>query len=170
MLALKKKSILKNYKKNIDKYVQKERVQNTKPIKNILLIVKESVKDAVLNDINKNSTLGKINIQTLVSCTYDKKRTYTENEITIKDISIAAKIKKEEVISIGEKPYDLVINYDVTNDVVLNYLASKVNAMFFIGFAKQENELNDLVIKADKEDYQSFHNEIVKYLKILKKL
>lgn len=170
MLALKKKSILKNYKKNIDKYVQKDRVQESRPVKSILLILKESMKEAVLNDIHKNTAFKQVALHTMVSCNYDKKRTYADNEITIKDITISGKIKKKQILDILQKPYDVVINYNVTNDVILNFLASHTNTIFHVGFMKQESKLNDLVIKAENENYNTYHNEIVKYLKILKKL
>lgn len=171
MLALKKKSILKNYKKNVDKYVLKDRVQEARPVKSMLLILKESIKDKVLNDIQKNVAFKSIALDIMVYCNYDKKRTYNENEITIKDITISGKIKKNQAVAILQKPYDLVINYNATNDVVLNFLTSHANTTFYVGFAQQqESKLNDIVIKAASDNYNTYHNEIIKYLKILKKL
>ena len=170
MLALKRKSILKNYKKNIEQIAQKTRVQQKNQVTNTLLIVEEQHKAVVAEDLKKHTLLNNISFHWLVLCPYDKKREYKENEITLKDFTLTAKIKKATVVNLLSQAYDMVMLYNDTNDAVLNFLASEVKASFYIGFSHQNNTLEDLSISASFSNIEAFHKEVIKYLKILKKI
>jgi hypothetical protein len=170
LLALKKKSILNYYKKNVASYTTITRLQEQNKIKTILVLVREER----VNELREN-LLGQFEFTAdemvfLVWCAWDKKREYQKEEFTTKDIGFFGKIKNQNLQHQLAKEYDLLITYNAPNDIVMNLLTLVSKATFKAGLSSQDQRLNDLVIAVEENDPDAFKNELIKYLKILKKI
>lgn len=102
-----------------------------------------------------------------------KKTTESYNEfrgVIIKesDFSWNGSIKAVEIQDFLEKPFDMLIDFTNNNQVFNNYLVAKSKAKFKVGYTDIDDRLYDLMISANSE--KLFIDELIKYLKILKKL
>ncbi len=66
--------------------------------------------------------------------------------------------------------FDLLINYSKAPNLYLNVLTLLSNASFKTGFTQANESLFDLTVRVPNFDRAVFHEEIKKYLTILKKL
>jgi|SRR5680860_1356617 len=97
------------------------------------------------------------------------KKEKEENEIiTPKYFGWYGKIDNEKLKNILTNKYDLLINYSKVDNVYLNILLLQCKAAFKVGFAHLDKRLYDLMIRCESDEINLFHEELKKYLVILK--
>ena len=167
--GLKTKSILKQTAKLLKN--KQNSLQVAKNIQTVGVIVNEGsdFNFDLLKKLQKAIASGSNNFSVL-TC---KKTNESYNEfrgVILKetDFSWNGKIKSNEAQEFLDKPFDMLI--DFTNNAVVynNYLVAKSNAKFKVGFANDDERLYDLMIVS--ESIPLFIDELIKYLKILRKL
>ncbi len=72
--------------------------------------------------------------------------------------------------SILEKEVDLQINYFNRNDLYMEWVSAFAKKKFSAGFLGVDQRLNDIIFDFPPTDINTFKEELVKYLTILKKL
>jgi hypothetical protein len=96
---------------------------------------------------------------------------FNRNMFSDKDFGWKGSFKDPGLQQFTANEYDLLINfYDDPNKLPLQLLTAQTNASFKVGFSSLDVRLNDLVISADIKNYDNFKEEMLKYLKILKKI
>ncbi|MEH6407775.1 MAG: hypothetical protein V7767_10870 [Leeuwenhoekiella sp.] len=80
------------------------------------------------------------------------------------------KVKNDDVSQFIEKPFDLLISYYRSENLILQYITAKSSALFKAGFPSETFQLNDLAINVNIEDNSAFEKELNKYLKILNRI
>lgn len=69
-----------------------------------------------------------------------------------------------------EKEVDLQINYFNREDLYMGWISTSAKKKITVGFSGVDKRLNDLIFEIEPTDKELFQKELVKYLKILKKL
>ncbi len=146
-------------------------LQISKNIKTVGIIVNEGsdFNFELLKKLQKEIATGSNNFSVL-TC---KKTADSYNEfrgiiITESDFSWNGSIKPNEVLEFLDKPFDMLIDFTNNTKVYNNYLVAKSKANFKVGFANDDENLFDLMINS--KSIPLFISELVKYLKILRKL
>ncbi|WGK64896.1 DUF6913 domain-containing protein [Croceiramulus getboli] len=79
-------------------------------------------------------------------------------------------LKDTELEEFTAEPFDLLVNFFTQEDLSLIYIAGTSRAKFKAGFPLQTYPLNDLVIDTPLQKLETFETELIKYLKILKRI
>lgn len=83
---------------------------------------------------------------------------------------INGKIKQDDLQTFLDRPYDIAINYYSKPNLYLEYVSTLCKSDLKVGVTEGSEHLNNLVLKVNEKDYDQFSSELVKYLKILKRL
>ncbi|WP_417351112.1 DUF6913 domain-containing protein [Flavobacterium alkalisoli] len=86
---------------------------------------------------------------------------------TRKDVSAGGKLKKEEVITFVQTPFDMLISYYDTEKPLLMLATLESQAKFKVGFANVDKRLNHFTIAEGADRYKEYMAELFRYLKIL---
>ncbi|TYB77377.1 hypothetical protein ES676_03535 [Bizionia saleffrena] len=86
------------------------------------------------------------------------------------DIGWNGTIKNEELKTFIDTKFSLLISYYTTNHTLLRLLTASSKAAFKVGLLKEDQRLNDLIIHTELPAFTTFNTELIKYLKILKRL
>ena len=103
----------------------------------------------------------------------DKKETFQSNNINIfhlNDFGWNGHIKNKGLSAILNEARDAVINYHKASLIELNVACLKANSDFRIGINSDNDQLYDLTILINENQINSFNNELLKYLQVLKKI
>lgn len=161
-----------NIRKSINKELLKRkelRIENTNNIALVVLFVDEDSLENLDQIISKKLNIDAAKVSIVFFRTKQGSETSYENELTEKDFSLFGKLKNESIKKLINSDCDLLLNY--TNDNLhLNYLTAFSKARFKVGLKDNQKELFDLMINVDNSNLDLFHNELVKYLKILNKI
>lgn len=65
---------------------------------------------------------------------------------------------------------DIQLNYFNTQNLYMNWVASKTQSKMQIGFSGADERINDLIFDFDPKEKTVFEKELIKYLGVLKKL
>lgn len=167
--AFKIKIILKQTEKLLRK--KNNSLQISKNIQTVGVIVNEGsdFNFDSLKELQKDIASGSNNFS-ILTCkkTNDSYNEFRGVSIKDSDFSWNGSLKSSEVLAYLENPFDMLI--DLTNNSVAynNYLAAKSKAKFKVGYANINEHLYDFMI--DAESTKLFMDELIKYLKILRKL
>ena len=101
-----------------------------------------------------------------------KKKNSVVNEfggtfIEKKDFNWFAKIKKQEIIKFFDKKFDLFLDCSSSSDEIKQFIVQKIKANLKVSHYSKEAGLYNLSIAVDEDDYETFIDELLKYLKIL---
>lgn len=101
-----------------------------------------------------------------------KKKNSAVNEfggtfIEKKDFNWFAKIKKQEIKKYFDKKYDLFLDCSSTDDKIKQYIVQKIKANLKVSHSYNDTDLYNFSIAVDEGDYDTFIDELLKYLKIL---
>lgn len=69
-----------------------------------------------------------------------------------------------------EHSADIQLNYFNSDNLYLNWIASKTQAKMGIGFLGADKRINDLIFDFDPKEKEVFERELIKYLGVLKKI
>jgi hypothetical protein len=78
------------------------------------------------------------------------------------------KIKSPALTNFVEKKFDLLINYCEANLIYDQIIMIRSEASLKVGFEHESNHFNDISFKVEGNKIDTFNNELVKYLEILK--
>jgi hypothetical protein len=146
---------------------------NDQVIKTIGVIIDETYfhqKEALIMEL---ATQG-IDLQNIKLITY--KNRYKKREIpeepfyTNKHITWLGAIEKQEVQYFIDTPFDLLISYYDVQKVPLLIVTHQSKASFKSGLTSADDNVNHLSVDTSIANYKVFVEELVKYLRILKKL
>ena len=87
-----------------------------------------------------------------------------------KQITLSGKIKSNEVNEFLNKEFDMLIDYTGANTIFSKFLVAKSKAKFKVGHLIDEESLYNFMIDVPLNDADTFNKELIKYLKILKKI
>lgn len=87
-----------------------------------------------------------------------------------KDFTWNGTLKSKEVTTFLESNFDMLIDYTKATTIFVKYLAARSNAKFKVGYADVDDNLYDFMISVDNEKISQFNTEMIKYLRILKKI
>lgn len=169
--------ILGGFRKvNIRKKIVKELLKNNSVkadinnrIDSILILMEDNSKENLDQIISKKLNIDISKVTTVFFKTKQESDASYKYELAESDFSLFGKLKNEAIEKLIQSDFDLLLNY--TNDnLYLNYLTAFSSARFKVGLEDNQKELFDLMINVDKENVELFHNELVKYLKILNKI
>ncbi|WP_340198442.1 DUF6913 domain-containing protein [Ascidiimonas sp. W6] len=89
---------------------------------------------------------------------------------TDKDLGWNGQIKNSDINEYLGREYDLLINYYQHAPVILKLVSAKTKSQTKIGLLDSNQDLNDIVFQISPDSFSKFREEIIKYLKILKKI
>jgi hypothetical protein len=170
---LKKKSIQKYFTKEASKASLDSRNLNTKRIRTIGVLMEESQllkSNNTLSSLQENFEIPLENIDLLVFKKFDKKQVYTDFECTEKDFGWYGSLKLNKLQEFVKNEYDLLINYGFEENLYWNVITLQSQSNFKVGFASIKDGLYDLSISDRERNLDVLTSEMVKYLRILKKL
>lgn len=145
----------------------------SKPIQSIGILVNENSKFDFegLKKLQKEIPIGSNNFSVL---TYKNKNdSYNEFRGAFfyeKQITLSGKIKSNEVNQFLDKEFDMLIDYTGADTIFSKFLIAKSKAKFKVGHYTEEDALFNLMIAVPLDDVANFNRELIKYLKILKKI
>ena len=123
----------------------------------------------LLKKLQKEIASGSNNFS-ILTC---KKTNDSYNEfrgVIIKDTDFSwnGSLKSNEVADFLNKSFDMLIDFTNNTEVYNNFLVAKSKAKFKVGYANEDERLYDLMIVS--QSVPLFIDELIKYLKILRKL
>lgn len=112
-----------------------------------------------------------INCEILVFCPKKKEaEQLSESCFSADDFNIMGKITGKNILDFLEQPFDLLISYYRSENVLLQLITAQAKAGLKAGFPDDDFHLNDLAIHVPVGEINSFESELKKYLKILNRL
>ena len=167
--AIKSKSILNKTARLLKN--KNNSLQIAKNIQTVGIIVNEGsdFNFELLKKLQKEIASGSNNFSVL-TC---KKTNDSYNEfrgVIIKDSDFSwnGSLKSNETKAFLAQPFDMLIDFTKSEQIYNDFLVAKSKAKFKVGFENEEERLYDLMIASDSVPL--FIDELIKYLKILKKL
>jgi len=170
---LKKNSIAKKFQKDKLKQSRSSRAINADTIKKIVVLMEEPQlfhSSAMLTKLQKEFKVPLVNIQLLVFKPYEKGEQYMDFELSEKDFGWFGSLKSNKLQEFVKNEYDLLINYGFEENLYWNMITLHSLSKFKVGFTSKDDSLYDLSISDAQRDLEVLTTEMIKYLKILKKL
>ncbi|RSK38291.1 DUF6913 domain-containing protein [Mangrovimonas spongiae] len=87
-----------------------------------------------------------------------------------KDFSWNGKVINTELQTFIDTNFDILISFYTQDILELRYITAASKAKFKVGVYQQDERLNDLIIKTNLNQLESFKTELHKYLKVLNKI
>ena len=167
--GFKRKSNQIFFKKTLPGILKKERKSPLEEVKKVLIFLDEQIeKELVVRELATLLKISESDIKAVVFQRKLKNEKETNEIITPKDFGWYGKIESEKLKNILTNNYDLLINYSKVDNVFLNLLLLQCKAEFRVGFAYMDKRLYDLLIRCEPDEIDLFHEELIKYLVILK--
>lgn len=169
--GFKRKSNQFFFSRNKETLLENSRIDSFGAIKKVIVLV-----NSLLELEEAKATLSKLlhisenEIDGIVFQLKIKKEEKNEIIFTPKDFGWNGDVKSDKLGAILTNQYDLLINYSKVENVYVNLLLLQCKVAFKVGFGDVNKELYDFIIKCDASEIAVFHTELIKYLKILKKL
>jgi hypothetical protein len=167
--GFKRKSNQIYFKKTLPNFLNNEHKSPFDEVKKVLIFLDENIeKELVVRELATLLKISESDIKVVVFLRKLKNETAADDIITPKDFGWYGKIESEKLKNILTNTYDLLINYSKVNNVYLNILILQCKAAFKVGFAHLDKRLYDLLIRCEPDEIDLFHEELIKYLVILK--
>jgi hypothetical protein len=99
---------------------------------------------------------------------YDKNSPYATPVFADKDLGWKGAIENSYALEFLSREYDLLINYFNEPRLMLQLMSIKTRAALRIGFSGVEPVYNDLILELTPTDFDTFKEEVKKYLELLK--
>ncbi|GAB1857756.1 hypothetical protein MHTCC0001_25930 [Flavobacteriaceae bacterium MHTCC 0001] len=164
----------KSNKKFLNKLLSERKVNiDNNPIKSLGVILNYDE----INDFNVfNALAARLQVHTtqikVIGYTFDIKNqdTLWHSCFNEKDFGWKGDIKNIELDSFLDKSFDVLISYYTEAHLELKLMTALSKSQLKIGILQTDLRLNDLIIKTNIKDINTFEDEVVKYLKILNKV
>ncbi|WP_372745012.1 hypothetical protein [Lutibacter sp.] len=169
--GFKRKSNQIFFRKNWQELLEKSSIDSEGSISNVLIIVNSELeKETIEKELFELFKLPKVTIDTIIFQQKAKKDQKGKGIIFAKDFGWNGTVPLNKIENILTKKYDLLINYSKVDSVYVNLLSLHCKVAFRVGFGHLNKHLYNFIVKCEPEELSIFHNELIKYLKILKKL
>jgi hypothetical protein len=159
--------------KKIEKKSTQFKPSNTNKIKTIILVIDESQQDFKTKILFKIKEMGidESKLSVLIYCkTLEKEKKYEFPTFSNASFSNFGLVKSEDLKTIFNKSFDLLITFYQTKNILLDYVILKINSDFKVGLTASQNQNFHLAVNCTTNDVKTYLNETFKYLKILNKL
>ncbi len=151
--------------------LKKSTAISSKEIKHVIVFLDAiSEKDTIKKEVLALFNIAESDLELVVFQQKINKEESSEAIITPKDFGWYGTINAEKLKTILTKKYDLLINYSKVDNLYSNLLLLQCKIGFKAGFKHLDNRFYDLLIDCKLSDLELFNKELLKYLKILKKL
>ncbi|AMA48577.1 MULTISPECIES: DUF6913 domain-containing protein [Flavobacterium] len=142
-------------------------------VKKVGLLLEDSYsfkKEELINELI-NKGFKRDNIKVLVyRDPLEKKVNLTFPTFSFKDINWNGQFSAPFVNEFIYTPFDLLISYYDVEKAPLLLVTHNSKALFKVGFSTIDKRLNHLIINTNAQNFKIFLEELVKYLKILKRI
>ncbi|MEO0527100.1 MAG: hypothetical protein AAFZ89_07730 [Bacteroidota bacterium] len=101
---------------------------------------------------------------------YDKNSPYATPVFSDKDLGWNGDIENSYALEFLSREYDLLINYYTDENLMLQLMSIKTGARIRVGFGEVDKKLNDLILNASISDFDTFKQELRKYLIVLNEI
>ena len=167
--GFKRKSNQIFFKKTLPGFLKNEQKRPFNEVKKVLIFLDATADRAsIVSELTSILKISESDIKVVVFQRKLRKENVPDDIITPKDFGWYGKIDNEKLKNILTNNYDLLINYSKVDNVYLNILLLQCKAAFRVGFAHIDKRLYDLLIRCEPEEIDLFHEELIKYLVILK--
>lgn len=171
--GIKSKTIINSTEKLLKNKQQFNFLEVSKTINSVGIIVDEGSEFnfEFLKKLQKEINLGSKNFYVLTCKNTDE--SYNEFRGVLffeKDFTWNGKIKSNELLNFLDNDFDMLIDYTKSNTIFKKFLVTKSKAKFKVGYANIDQRLYDFMIAIENEGIRQFNTELVKYLKILRKV
>lgn len=167
--GFKRKSNQIYFKKTLPSFLKNEHKSPFDEVKKVLVFFDDNIeKELVVRELATLLKIAESDIKVVVFQRKLKSENETDDIITPKDFGWYGKIDSEKLKNILTNTYDLLINYSKVDNVYLNLLLLQCKTAFSVGFAHMDKRLYDLLIRCEPDEIDLFHEELIKYLVILK--
>jgi hypothetical protein len=171
--GIKSKLIIKKTEKLLKKTSKKGFLNVSSVVNSVGIIVNEGSEFNFqsLKHLQKDIASGSNNFHVL-TCK-NKSDNYNEFRGVFfyeKDFSWNGTLKSKEINAFLNNDFDMLLDYTKANTIYKKYLVAKSKAKFKVGYANVDKRLYDFMIDIESENISQFNIELIKYLKILKKL
>ncbi|MBE0423394.1 MAG: hypothetical protein IBX66_05600 [Lutibacter sp.] len=167
--GFKRKSNQIFFKKTLPSFLKNEHKSPFGEVKKVLVFFDDNIeKELVVRELATLLKISESAVKVVVFQRKLRKDVTADDIISPKDFSWYGKIDNEKLKNILTNNYDLLINYSKVDNVYLNILLLQCKAAFSVGFAHMDKRLYDLLIRCEPDEIDLFHEELIKYLVILK--
>jgi hypothetical protein len=167
--GFKRKSNQIYFKKTLPNFLKNEHKSPFDEVKKVLVFFDDNIeKELVVRELATLLKISESDIKVVVFQRKLRNEKETDDIITPKDFGWYGKIDSEKLKNILTNNCDLLINYSKVDNVYLNLLLLQCKAAFRVGFAHMDKRLYDLLIRCEPNEIDLFHEELIKYLVILK--
>jgi len=101
---------------------------------------------------------------------YNENSPYATPVFSEKDLGWNGEINNSYANEFLSREYDLLVNYYTQANLMLQLMSIKARARLRVGLAGTERELNDLIMQIHTGEFDTFRDELQKYLTVLKEL
>ncbi|WP_372792952.1 hypothetical protein [Lutibacter sp.] len=169
--GFKRKSNQFFFNRRLEDLLKKATAISSKEIKHVIVFLDAiSEKDKIKKDVLSLLNIAESDLKMVVFQQKIDKEGNSEDSITPKDFGWYGKINSEKLKTILTKKYDLLINYSKVDNLYSNLLLLQCKIGFRAGFKHLDNRFYDLLIDCKPTDLGLFNKELLKFLKILKKI
>jgi len=164
----------KTHKKHIKSALIRRKITAPKtPLERIGVIVNEDESCSVdwHSELNSLFATGMPKVDVITFSVLKKKNVNAKPVIySATHIGWNGTVKNEELKTFLDTNFSLLISYYTTDHTLLKLLTASSMADFKVGILKEDQNINDLIINTDLNAFATFKTELIKYLKILKRL
>lgn len=100
----------------------------------------------------------------------DKNGIFEMPVVTEKQLGWNGSIENTDFEVFAGREYDLLLNYYNDNRLMLKLMSAKINARVRVGLLGADQDFSDLIFDCHINDFRTFNEEMLKYLKILKEI
>ncbi len=101
---------------------------------------------------------------------YDQNSPYATPVFSEKDLGWNGHIENGYAMEFLSREYDVLINYYNEKNIMLQLMTLKTNARIKVGFSTVDKTYNDIILDCPLQDFDTFKNEVTKYLNVLNEL
>lgn len=101
---------------------------------------------------------------------FEKNKETLKNEFTNKDLDWKTNFNNPNLLQFINKPFNLLIGYFNSNNIYLKNAVLQSKAKFKVGFSTIEEDVYELKINIEPDNYKEFVSELKKYLIALNKV
>jgi len=101
---------------------------------------------------------------------YDKNSPYSTPVFSDKDLGWNGTIENSYVLEFLSREYDMLVNYYTEENLLLQLMSVQTKARVRVGFKEVDAKYNDLILDTSIKDFNTFKQELKKYLKVLNEL
>jgi hypothetical protein len=101
---------------------------------------------------------------------YDKNSPYATPVFSDKDLGWNGAIENSYALEFLSREYDLLVNYYTQENLLLQLMTVKTKARINVGFPEVDSTYNDLIMETSMNDFETFKQELKKYLGVLNEI